>query len=228
MTTSGTADFNPVAVEIITDALSLLGIEAAGEPLSQEDYDLALRVLNMMVRYWSVRANLWIKEDVAVTLTPGTESYTVGDGLDIDILRPSRLDMAIANLQYSDIEMEVITKSEYLTIPNKSLQARALKVCYEAKRDNGILYVWPTGAAGYTDITLTFKRPIQDFDNVDDNPDFPPEWQLAIVYNLAVKLAPMFIGAVPQDLNAEAAQMLSVLVANDEENLPIQFGVRSN
>lgn len=226
MTTSGTADFNPVALEIITDALSLIGAAGDGQSLTSEDYELALRQLNMMVRYWSVKANLWVKEDVSVTLTPGTESYTVGDGLDIDTLRPSRLDMAIANLPNSDIEMEVITKPEYLVIPNKSLQARALKVCYEPLRDNGVLYVWPTGISGYTDITLSFRRPIQDFDDQDNNPDFPPEWQLAIVYNLAVKLAPHFLGAVPQDIAAEAAQMLAVLMANDEEQTSIQFGIR--
>lgn len=226
MTTSGTADFNPVAVEIISDALSLLGVLAAGETIEAEDYDLGLRVLNMMVRYWSVEANIWVKEDVQVTLTPGTASYTVGDGLDVDTLRPSRLDMAIANMTYSDIEMEVISKAEYQTIPNKTLQARALKVHYEPLRDSGVLYVWPTGTATDTDITLTFKRPIQDFVNSDDNPDFPPEWQLATIYSLAVKLAPHYLGSVPQDLNAEAAQMISNLVANDEEQQPLQFGLR--
>jgi hypothetical protein len=228
MTTSGTADFNPVTTEIITDALSLIGVTAVGETLTAEDYDHALRQLNMMLRYWSIKANLWVKEDVQFTLTPGTQSYTVGDGLDIATLRPSRLDMALANLSTSDIEMEVISKSEYNLIPNKTLQARALKVCYEAMRDSGTLWVWPTGVAGYTDITLTFKRPIQDFDDTDNNPDFPPEWQLAIVYNLAVNLAPHYLGAIPQDLASAAAQMLAVLMNNDEDQQPIQFGLRRN
>lgn len=37
-------------------------------------------------------------------------------------------------------------------------------------------------------IRLTFRRPLFDFDQASDNPDFPLEWPLTILYKLAAKL----------------------------------------
>ena len=95
-------------------------------------------------------------------------------------------------------------------------------VYYDQRRENGVLYVWPTGTATEDTIILTAQRPIQDFDTEGNNPDLPKEWILCIKYQLATVIAPKYLGGVvPADIKILADQFLSSLIRSDEEKTSV-------
>ena len=218
MTISSTSDFTISGGQIIKDALSLLGVIDAGGVIDASSSSYCLRTLNMMVKKLATTANLWVTTDVTHTLTPGTESYTVGKGLDIDIFRPLKLHTCRREDSSGvQIPVEVISRQEYMDQPTKNTQSAALMVYYDPQLNNGVLYVWPTGTATENKLILTFKRPLRDFDTNENNPDFPQEWYLALVYSLATAIAPAFVGAIPKDIASESAILLRELRNYDNE-----------
>jgi len=222
MSTSGDTTFSVTESDIIHDALSLIGAIDPVESVEAEDYFICRRFLNMLVKLLATKANLWVTTNVDHTLTPGTESYTVGAGLNIDTPKPMRLIYAMRT-DSNDIPIEVVSRDEYMSLPTKDTQSACLQIYYDRQLANGVLYVWPTGDTNNTALTLTFKRPLEDFDLKANTPDLPQEWYLPLVYNLAVKIAPIFDGVVPQDIKVEAEQMLLDVESFDEEDTSIFF-----
>lgn len=227
MTTSGTATYNETAVEIITGAMSIIGEAAAGEAISSEDYSTCLSMLNSMIKHLAIACNLWVTKDVTITLVPGTQSYTVGTGLTISTPRPIKLIAARRrDSAGNEIEVEVVSRNDYMTLPLKSTQSPVLQVYYDPQLANGVLYCWPTGSSGNTTLIATFQRPLEDFTETGHNPDLPQEWLLPLKYYLAVMISPIFKGSVSADLKAVADQMLSMVVGFDQEKGSISFSPR--
>jgi len=63
---------------------------------------------------------------------------------------------------------------------------------YDSQLGNGILYVWPVETDLSNRIVFTAKTPVQTFENIPDNPDFPAEWFDALHFSLALRLAPAY------------------------------------
>jgi hypothetical protein len=228
MSTSGNTNFSITAEQIINDSHLLIGVIAEGEVTSNEQSSLSLHFLNMLTKHLAISANLWIIKDVTHTLTPGTESYTVGSGLNVDTPRPLRLKRARRRDNSGlEIEVEVISRDEYMSLPIKNTQAPALKVYYDPQLANGVLYVWPTGTSNNTTLKLTFQRPLEDFTILGNNPDFPQEWYMAIVYQLALKLQRIYLGKIDSNLAAEATALLESLKQFDEEQVSVKFSLRN-
>lgn len=53
MASSNSFDYSVNALDVVTEALEIIGVAAAGETLSSEDTQSCLRTLNMMVKQWS-------------------------------------------------------------------------------------------------------------------------------------------------------------------------------
>jgi hypothetical protein len=185
MATSGSYDFDVTALQIATDAMLLNNALDPFNTIESKDREICFRFLNMIVKNIQKDEDLWVTTDVTHTLTPGTESYTVGTGLDIDTARPLKLKHCRRrDASGNEIAMDVVSRQEYMEQPTKSTQSQALSVYYDPQIANGVLYVWPTGTATDKTIILTFQRPIQDFDSNGNNPDLPDEWNIWLVYYL--------------------------------------------
>lgn len=78
MATSGSIDYNATANEIISDALTHLGVLGASESVSGEDYTFCLRALNDMVKTWQAQGlHLFKKDEMDIFLKASTEKYTI-------------------------------------------------------------------------------------------------------------------------------------------------------
>lgn len=221
MSTSGSYDNSLNLTEIIRDAFSLINVHDDGEQLPAEMYTYGRRQLNLLVNFLSIHRGLWLDQEVEVTLTPGTESYTVGVGETIDTPKPMEI-IDARRTGTNDIPIRVYSRNEYIRVPNKSMQAAPAGVYYHPQRDAGVLYVWPTGTSTDNTLKITMQRPIQDFDLSTNNPDIPKEWWLLIVYMLATYIAPKYLGGVvPPDIKIQADQMLASLVGFDEEKTSV-------
>lgn len=86
MTTSGISTFNETRDQIITNALTLLGVVAAGETPPSADITLCASLLNQMVKAWGAQGiHLWTEETGTLYLVRGQASYNLpganaGDG----------------------------------------------------------------------------------------------------------------------------------------------------
>ena len=113
MATSGTNSFDLDVDQVIEEAFERCGLN------SRSGYDLksARRSLNIMLAEWANRGiNLWTVELRTKTLTGSTTSYTLDSDL-VDVLEAV---VFTASDSSTDIEVDRISRAEYLNISNKS------------------------------------------------------------------------------------------------------------
>jgi hypothetical protein len=104
--------------------------------------------------------------------------------------RPTRLlDGMLNQSNGSDMPIRIITKEEYLRFGAKTSTGTPVQVVYDPNINYGIFNTYPViNVAGYT-LFLEALTLFEDFVNSTDNPDFPPEWLMALVWGLAYELA---------------------------------------
>ncbi len=211
MAVSGSNDFNQSALEIIQDALILVGGLEDEEIPSAAQAVYARRALNRMVKAWSAKGlKVWCWNEVSITTVADQASYEFGPtGADL----VSEHALEISNVRKvpagsDETPMRKLSRNEYMNLP-KASGGEPVAVYFERRLDNGNLFVWPTPDAAYT-IKFSGKQYIEDFDVNSNNPYFPAEWLEAIVYNLAIRLAAKYEvrGEELRILNSQAAQFL--------------------
>lgn len=126
----------------------------------------------------------------------------------------------------SNIDTPVTTllgRRDYFMLPNKEDTGLPVQAYYDPQTSTGKLYVWPAPDTVDDHLRFTYSRPLQDFDSLTDDPDFPTEWLKALKYNLAVDIAPEY-GLRPfPEVIAQATNSLEALRGWDREMQPIQF-----
>jgi hypothetical protein len=224
MAVSGSYDKTTTAYTIIKNAVSEINAYDDDEPLPAEMYVYCLDRLNKVMSFFSVHKGLWLIEDITVTLVPGTPSYSIGDGETIDNPKPMRVPHARRVTGTTEITIDVDSRQNYMSIPNKTLQAPCNMVYYHPGRTTGTVYVWPTGTATDKTIIIETQRPVQDFDAQGNNPDLPKEWFLLVELMLATFIAPKYLGGVvPPGTKDNLKSLLSTLGVFDEEETTINF-----
>lgn len=126
---------------------------------------------------------------------------------------------------YTEYEIDVMPKQEYEMLGNKTTEGFPVMISYDPYLDNGRAYIYPRFANGDVVIKIVFQRPYEDFDASGDTPDFPSEWYLALMYGLAVVLAPVY-GMPVQDrtlLKQEAHMVFTEALSNEPEEGSFQI-----
>lgn len=121
-------------------------------------------------------------------------------------------------------EIFIEDRRDHWTLSNLAEESIPLHLYYEPTLgDNtadpttgwyGILHFFPRFFGGDNVVEFSYVRPIQDFDAATDNPNFPQEFYLPIVLELAALLAPRY-GVDP----TERARLFSEAKAYLEEAL---------
>ena len=87
-----------------------------------------------------------------------------------------------------DTPQNLISRTEYMDLTNKTTTGPPVQVYYHATLTNGTLYVWPITTDVTQQLYFTSKRSIQDVDAATDDLEFPPQWGNALRYGLAAEL----------------------------------------
>ena len=120
MATSGSRDFNLDVAEIIEEAYERCGLEVR----TGYDARTARRSLNLMFADWANRGlNLWTVKQGSQALTAGTATYTF-DATYTDLLE------VVVRRSGTDFELDRMSRSEYLNLPNKTTQGRPSQYYY--------------------------------------------------------------------------------------------------
>lgn len=120
----------------------------------------------------------------------------------------------------TDTPISVISRKEYYDLPNKQNIDAITEMFYDPQRTTGIFHLWGVPAATTELLNFTWYRPLMDFTNPTDNPDFPQEWIQTIVFNLA-KIQMIKYPVPPQKermITNMADQFFADLMGFDREN----------
>lgn len=127
----------------------------------------------------------------------------------------------------NETPMTVLSRQEYEDLPNKHSPGIPTQFFYSPKLVQGEFYVWPAPANSQSAARVTWYRPIQNFDTLNDTSDMPQEWLNALTWNLSQEMGPEFDIPPPrwQIIQSQAAQKLDMVQSWDRESEPIEFGI---
>lgn len=184
------------ARDLIKNSLRLIGALSTGETPSADEAQDGLLALNNLIDSWSnekLIIHQFVREEF--TLTPGTQSYTLGASGVFVTSRPIKIESASLEIQGSipyEVPMEIIDYDEWSRISDKALQSSIpTKLYVEGSFPNSTIYLWPVPSTAEK-VVLYSRKPLASLATIDSQILLPPGYQRALVYNLAIEIAPEY------------------------------------
>ena len=186
MATSGTTDFNLPIDDIVEESFERCGIR----PTAGYHLNTARRSLNLVFLDWANRGlNLWTIEQRTLSLAAGDTTKALPSDT-VNVLSAVIRTGSGQNTQ--DIEIDRISREEYLYLPDKFTRAQPAQY-YVERTNSPLVYLYPTPDTSYTFLYYAVRR-IQDsgdYTNVTDiNFRFLPCLTAGLAYYLSLKFAP--------------------------------------
>jgi hypothetical protein len=183
MTVSGSTNFELDVSDYIEEAFERCGLEV------RTGYDLktAKRSLNLLFADWANRGlNQWTITQRTQTVTQGDADITLGADV-IDVLS------MVVRRDSTDISMERVSRDEYLSIPNKSTQARPTQFFID-RQITPVLKIWPAPENSTDILVYDALTRIDDADTFTNTVEVPfrfyPCLAAGLAYYLAIKKSP--------------------------------------
>lgn len=178
--------------------------------------------------YWTTAT---FSGNTATIPGPGLPSPAIANGFvyDYTSLQIQPLEILTGRLidsSNTSIPLERLTLQTYESLPttlDPNTASDPLAYYYERQLSNGVLYLntYPADLSKY--LHFVFLAPTQDFDSATDNPDYPQNWFLALVYGLAVHSAPSFSKPISPDLEKLLEMSLAIARNQDPEESQLFF-----
>jgi hypothetical protein len=216
-------------LDVITDALSEIGVLASGEVPNAGQSALGLRKMNDLV-------DLYKAEDLLVytitrttaTLTASQTSFTVGTGANIAIPRPMYIDsVGYVNQAVTpniEIPLTMLRDEEYAAIAVKNLTAAVpTRAYYNPTFPNGTLYPLPIPTTGNLLWAVYYHAVVPEFVAVSDAVALPPGYRRMLITNLAVALAPSFPRQIDPFLARAAAMSKEIVKRSNRKPHELSF-----
>mgnify|MGYP003120603740 FL=1 len=183
MATSNSRDFDLDVGEIIEEAYERCGLELR----TGYDAKTARRSMNLMFADWANRGlNMWTVTQDTKSITSGTATYSF-DATHVDLL-----EVVLRNSSGTDFTLSQMSRSEYLTIPNKASSGQPSQYFFD-RQVTPTITLWSTPDASYT-LVYYYVRRIQDADTLVNTTDMPfrflPCMVAGLAYYLSMKRAP--------------------------------------
>jgi len=207
------------AQDLISNALRFLGALAVGETASNQELTDGMLVLNELIASWSSEmAPLYTRVSETMALTTA-QTYTWGSGGTWSTARPLRLLSAESIYQGVYRPVDLISYAEWQGIPERSVSGNVVQKIY---LDNAYplatASLWPKPASSSTSLELVSLKALSGFVNLTDNVDFPPGYERALRFGLALDLAPEYGQPMTPELMALAAQAKQSIVSLNHLN----------
>lgn len=198
MATSGDTTWQLQRDEVISSALRKVGFAEGETPNATQIADAAV-ALNAIVAEWRTDGMpVWAMKTYTMPLVAGQQNYEIGVGLGVNTPAPLKLTQAIRieTIGGTRVPLNIYTDYDFKQLSNfQSTTGVPVQIYYQPRINAGTLRFWPipdtTTAADYT-VELTYQRPFEEFDAATDTPDFPSYFTRALIYALAVDLAPEY------------------------------------
>lgn len=213
----------------IKAAMRLLGLLAPGEEPTADEAQGALESLQAMLDQWSNSGFLVpVITTESFALTNGQASYTYGSGGDFNSTRPQEiLGAYIRGSGGTDHPVTCINRERYNVIPNKGSPSLPQQLYFVPGYPLANVYLDNAPDAAYT-LFLDTLKPLTTPAELTDSQSFPPGYDQAIRFNLAVNLAPEY-GKTPDPVVVARADESLADLKRQNTRVPIlrtEMGVR--
>jgi hypothetical protein len=206
---------------LIKRALRKIMVYQTGEAITSEDFTDCLEELNAMLDSWSNNGLIGpTKTRISKVLSVGDGLYTIGTGGDINTTRPNRIEHAfLRDSSNNDYPLTQIGLGEYNSISNKTHYGRPFEFYFENSTPLAKVYLNPLPESAYTLYLDTWYQ----FTNyvANDIISLPLGYEDAIVYNLAVRVAPDFGKVIDPRLERLASDTLSRIKDVNTLDIPL-------
>lgn len=192
MTTSSIYSVQYSRDDLSTTALRKLGVIAEGQTPSPQNLSDAAVSLNMLVGMLRAKGMpMWARAYYTFSTSVNTSTYSIGTGQVFNTPYPLKMLQVYRITDGTRIDMDLEADYNFNQLPTNSTGI-PIKATYQPQVNLGTLKLWPTpdATAASSTFTLVYQRPFQYFTSSTDTMDFPEEWYIPIVYNLASLLAP--------------------------------------
>lgn len=122
-----------------------------------------------------------------------------------------------------DVPILIDSLFNYRMLSNKTTEGRPNTLAFDPTLDDITIYLWPEPNNMKELVYMIAKIPFQDFDSTSDDPDFPPEWSEALVYNIAIRLAAEYGRTPSQLVTAMALSSYETLKGFSREEVSVKF-----
>lgn len=202
----------PTALDIITRAMKICGALGQNETPTTSEADDGLTTLNDMIDSWNTdRTYIYTVTQSTIPAVSGQAAYTIGTGGDFNITRPVKIDNVFTRINSVDFPCQEINDQDYESIAFKANAGVPEYFYYDAGFPLGTLYLYTVPTQG--DIYISTLEQLTQFTNLATNLTFPPGYNRALIYNLAMELAPEYPlagGMEPAAVKAAAESLANV------------------
>lgn len=201
MATSNSTDWTLNRDQAITAALRKLAVLPSGGTPSAAQISDCSDSLNAIIKAFQADGMpLWKINSQSFTVTSGTSSYTVGPSQTVNCPKPLKILQATwTPTGGTNSPLNIYNRYDFNDLPQGSTYTGdPVNLYYQPLRTSGTIRLWPTPNNSTTSITFHYQSMYEDMDAAANDFDFPSEWMMAIIYNLAWAMAPEY-GIPPTD-----------------------------
>lgn len=178
-----------------------------------------------------------------VTISPGLSGAALANAYVFNYTTKAQRPLAIVtcilrDINNNDTPMNTMTLQDYEILPTKtmaSFQSDPTAYYYESQFATGLsnqgpgqLYLDIGGAQDVTKhLHIVYMRPIMDFNNPGDNPEYPQQWYRALCWGLAREIAGMFDAVWTQDMDLNYREAVAMAREADTETTSMYFQINA-
>lgn len=200
---------------IIKKSMQKAGILFKDEDPSADEITDGLDSLNALLSSWSTDSLLCYARVLESFPLTSAGEYTIGIGQDFNTTTPISIIAATIRWDSFDYALDILREEifeQYIT--DKNIAGLPRYMSYNNGYPIGRIRLNPTPMSAYT-LRLLSERLLSQF-ALDDTVDLPAGWERALIYNLAVELAPeygMEIAPKTQDIADKSLGAIKTAVA---------------
>lgn len=233
MPTSNSYDWNATRGEIIKAAYRKIGALGDWEDPTTAQTTAAVLALQALVKAWQADGMpVWvIKEQAIPTSALASGEVTVGLGQTFNVAKPLKVIQAFLRRDQTEIPLKIENRQNFNFLTNHGITGTPTIIYYQPFIDYGVLSCYPKPdpvTQTTTSIRIHYQAMYEDMDSDSNNLGFPSEWVEAVIYGLAVRLAPEYSLSINerQQLKMEAKEIKDTALGfgTEEGSLFIQPG----
>lgn len=218
------------ASALIASSMKKIGVVLKSESPDADEAVDGLSALNAMLSSWSNESLLvYSRVTETLSLVGGTALYTIGSGQTFNTVRPINIVEAHVTIGTIDYHLEIIPDDVYNAIPDKSSQGTPVFLNYSNEFPAGKIRLYPVPSAAYS-LTILSEKPLVTL-ALTDTLALPAGWERALIYNLAVEIAPEYgvqIDPLILQIARESKGLISLSSSRNRPSKPLSHGGNRN
>lgn len=200
-----------IVQRLLRQCMKKIGVVDINNEPSPAEYEDALETINAMLKSWATQG-LIVHHVVTENfpLVVGQGSYTIGTSGNFNTSRPNRIVGGYTRDDSNvDEQLYIIDRDKYNRIPDKTIQAQPCALYYYPAYPLGTIYFDTVPDDTYT-LFIDSLKPLTEL-VLDAELNLPPEYEEAIIYNGAARLAPDYNRPAPAEVIGLAISSLATL-----------------